>query len=145
MAIGQLLAWIYARKCVSDGHSEIDKAHRETASTITIGVVTLALLAWPTVWHKAPLIEGVHQTLAQNIKPRDSTGRGWLPAQTYKTPQEAKTSRQVFATMHRALLSILLGLLSGVAAGALVKALGPAMRGDRPAYRPRSGPFQNNS
>lgn len=144
MAISQLVAWIYARRCVVNGHSEIDKAHRETASNTTIMLVMITLMVWPGLNYQHTPVAGVYLAIAQNLKPRDSSGQGWLAPQAYKNASERKASKEMYGLLHRATMAVILAMLSGLAAGALVKSQGSKMRGERPAYRPPSGPFQDH-
>ncbi|MBT9585011.1 hypothetical protein IV102_16830 [bacterium] len=144
MAVSQFLAWIYARRCLANGHSEIDKAHRETASKTTIMLVVITLMVWPGLSYKDTPVAGVYQMIAQNLKPRDSSGQGILAPQAYKNKSEQKESKELYGLLHRTTMAVILAMLSGLAAGALVKSQGSKMRGERAPYRPPSGPFQNH-
>ena len=142
MAVIQLLAIVYAKRLRSRGNSDVERRHRDTAATSTVLCVVLILLLWPSPWYKEPPLNGFYTVVAQNLKPRDKQGHGWLAPQVYQDKSDLQMAQYMLSTVHKTLIGAILASLLGVAAGALTT-VWAKMSPPRPAYRPPSGPFQS--
>lgn len=143
VAINQVLSLLYAQKLKSNGHIDVERAYRGAASNSTVLMVLLTLFLWPSPWHREPPFEGVYSVVSQNLKPRDSQGRGWLAPQKYKTKLEYTESQELYSMVHKTLMAAVMATLLGMLAGALTRVFAANVDTGRPPHRPPSGPFQS--
>lgn len=141
LALGQIVALAYGQTLASKGHSDVSKAHREAAVNATIIVMMGGLIMAPFPWYKQAPISKAYFAIANNLKPRDKKGNGWLAPQTYGDKKEAKAAQQMYSLIHRSILAAILSIFGGLAGGALAKTFeGQIKTGGSQRYVPPSGP-----
>ena len=141
LALGQIVALVYAQTQASKGNSDVSKAHREAAVNATIVILMGGLMMAPFPWYKQKPISAAYFAIANNLKPRDKKGNGWLAPQSYADKKEAKSAQQMYSLIHRSILAAFLSIFGGLAGGALTRAFeGQVKSGQSQRYVPPSGP-----
>lgn len=139
LALGLMVAYIYAKMMADRGDPGADDALKNTAINATV-IIAMAILmlgpgAGPTPWFKQGPVKPLYMAISTNLKPRDKKGNGWLAAQAFDK-KEAKAAAWMYGLIHKGLTAAIVAGLLGVMAALAARPIASRLNSGGGGYVP---------